>query len=186
MQTYTLRVQLQDIAPPIFRRIIVPASIPLARLHKAIQIAMGWENYHLYLFEIGRNQYGEGCSEWNEYDQRVLNAKRTVLADVVSTKGARFLYTYDMGDGWDHEITVEAIEEHPSAEIRCLAGQRSCPPEDCGGPYGYQELLEKLFDPTHPEHRDMTDWAGDFAPEHFSLDAANRRLGRLKSLPKAS
>jgi hypothetical protein len=142
MQTYTLRIQLLEIAPPIFRRITVPGSIPLAKLHKVIQIVMGWENCHLYLFEIGRNRYGEGCSEWSEYDQRVLNAERTALEDVVSRKGARFLYTYDMGDGWDHQITVEAIREDPSGEIRCLEGQRSCPPEDCGGPFGYQELLE--------------------------------------------
>jgi hypothetical protein len=79
----------------------------------------------------------------------------------------------------DHQIAVEAIKEDPSGEIRCLEGQRSCPPEDCSGPYGYQELLEKLFDPSHPEHEEMKEWAGEFAPEDFSLDAVNRRLARL-------
>lgn len=182
MQTYTLRVQLLEIAPPIFRRINVPASITLAKLHKVIQIAMGWDNYHIYLFEIGRDQYGEGCGEWNDFGQRVLNAKRTTLEDVVSRKGMQFLYTYDMGDGWDHQITVEAIRKDPSGEIHCLEGKRSCPPEDCGGSYGYQELLEKLFDPRHPEHKEMRDWAGDFAPEDFSLEAVNRRLARFNSV----
>ncbi len=69
-------------------------------------------------------------------------------------------------------------------KIRCLEGQRSCPPEDCGGPYGYQELLEKLFDPSHPEHEEMREWAGDFGPENFSLEAVNRRLSRLGSAGK--
>ena len=181
MRTYTLRIELQGIAPPIFRRVTVPGSITLAKLHKVIQIAMGWENYHLYLFEIGRDQYGEGVSEWNDYGQRVFNAKRATLEQATSGERARFLYTYDLGDGWQHKITVEAIRDASPAKIGCLEGQRSCPPEDCGGPYGYQELLEKIFDPTHPEHREMREWAGDFAPEEFSLERVNRRLARLKS-----
>jgi len=181
MLTYTLRIELLEIAPPIFRRVSVPASITLAQLHKVIQIAMGWENSHIYLFEIGRDRYGEGLSEWNAFGQRVLNAKRTTLQDVASRRGPRFLYTYDTGDGWDHEIKVEAIAAAPSGKIRCLEGKRNCPPEDCGGPYGYQELLEKLFDPTHSEHQEIKEWAGDFFPGTFSLEAVNRRLARLKA-----
>ncbi len=167
----------------IFRRVTVPGTITLANLHNVIQIAMGWGNYHLCLFEIGREQYGEGLSEWNDFEQRVLNAKRTTLEEVISRKGSRFRYTYDMGDGWNHEIKVESILDG-TGEIRCLEGQRSCPPEDCGGPHGYQELLEKLFDPRHPEHQEMREWAGDFAPEQFSLEVVNRSLVRLNRARK--
>jgi hypothetical protein len=88
---------------------------------------MGWENYHIYLFNVGRLQYGEGVSEWAEFAQRV-NAKRVMLQDITLRKGARFLYTYDMGDGWEHEIWVEEICEASPEQVRCLEGARMLPP----------------------------------------------------------
>jgi hypothetical protein len=181
VEGYTLHINLLEIEPAIWRRLVVPGSMTLAKLHRAIQVAMGWESYHVYLFTVGRHSYGEGVSEWNELEQRVQNAKRTTLEEVAPRKGARFLYTYDMGDGWNHEIRVEAIQNESLTNIRCLAGERSCPPEDCGGPPGYERLLEKLFDPKHPEHHEMKEWAGDFSPESFSVEAVNRRLARLKA-----
>ena len=181
MKNYRLRITLMDIEPPIWREIIVPGTITLAKLHTILQISMGWENYHIYLFEAGRRQYGEGNAEWADFGQKVMNAKRTLLEEVAQRKGEILLYTYDMGDRWDHKIRVEEIADGKPEKIRCLAGARSGPPEDCGGPYGYQELLEIIFDPKHPEHQERKEWLGDgFEPEAFDLQAVNRRLARLK------
>ena len=181
MKNYRLRITLEDVEPPIWREVIVPATITLAKLHTVIQIIMGWENYHIYLFEAGPRQYGEGVAEWSDFGQKVMNAKRTLLEAVAQRKGATFLYTYDMGDGWSHKIRVEEITEATTGEIRCLGGARSGPPEDCGGPHGYQELLEIIFDPKHPEYQERREWLGNgFAPELFALEPVNRRLARLK------
>ena len=104
-----------------------------------------------------------------------------MLQEIAVRKGARFIYTYDMGDGWEHEIRVEEISEGSPEQVRCLEGARSCPPEDCGGPYGYERLLEIVFDPKHPEFQDRRDWlGGSFDPEVFNVEIVNRRLKRLK------
>lgn len=187
MKNYQLSIKLLRIEPPIWRRIVVPETVSLAKLHTIIQRVMGWENYHIYLFEAGREQYGEGVSEWAEVEQRVVNAKRVMLQDLAVRKGARFLYTYDMGDGWEHEIQVEEIHEGPPELVRCLEGARSCPPEDCGGPHGYEELLEIIFDPKHPEYQERREWLGDgFDPERFNVEVINRSLKRLKVAREAA
>ncbi len=122
MKNYRLSIELLEIEPPIWRRLAVPGTVSLAKLHNILQKVMGWENYHIYLFTVGRQQYGEGVSEWNEVAQRVVNAKRVLLQDIAARKGARFVYTYDMGDGWEHEIRVEEIHEGPPEQVRCLEG----------------------------------------------------------------
>lgn len=181
MKNYQLSVKLLEIEPPIWRRLVVPGTVSLAKLHNILQKVMGWENYHIYLFKAGRQQYGEGVAEWNEYARSVVNAKRVTLQDIAARKLARFLHTYDMGDGWEHEIRVEAISEGEPEQVRCLDGARSCPPEDCGGPNGYEEMLEIIFDPKHPEYDERREWLGEgFDPEQFDLDAVNRSLKRLK------
>jgi hypothetical protein len=187
VKNYQLSIKLLEIQPPIWRRFVVPGTVSLAKLHSILQKVMGWENYHIYLFNVGRQQYGEGISEWGHFDQRVVNAKRVMLLDIAVRKGARFFYTYDMGDGWEHEIRVEEIREGPPEQVRCIEGERSCPPEDCGGPYGYQQLLEIIFDPKHPEHQERRDWLGDsFSPELFNVEIVNRRLKRLKIAREAA
>lgn len=154
MKNYRLSIKLLRIEPPIWRRIVVPETVSLAKLHTIIQRVMGWGNYHIYLF-VG--------------------------------KGAHFLYTYDLGDGWKHEIQVEEIREGPPELVRCLEGARSCPPEDCGGPHGYEELLETIFDPKHPEHQERRNWLGDgFDPEYFNVEVINRSLKRLKVAREAA
>lgn len=187
MKNYQLSIKLLEIEPPIWRRFVVPGTVTLAKLHSILQKVMGWENYHIYLFEAGPQQYGEGVSEWSEFDQRVVNAKRVMLQDIAVSKGTRFIYTYDMGDGWEHELQVEEIHEGPPELVRCLEGERSCPPEDCGGPYGYQKLLEIIFNPKHPEYQEQRDWLGDsFNPELFNAEIVNRRLKRLKIAREAA
>jgi hypothetical protein len=187
VENYQLSIKLLKIEPPIWRRVVVPGTVTLAKLHSILQKVMGWENYHIYLFNVGRQQYGEGVSEWADAAQRVVNAKRVMLQDIATRKGARFFYTYDMGDGWEHEIRVEEIREGSPEQVRCLDGERSCPPEDCGGPYGYEQLLDIIFDPKHPEHQERRDWLGDgFNPELFNAEIVNRRLKRLKIAREAA
>lgn len=181
MKNYELSIKLLEIEPPVWRRFAVPGTVSLGRLHLILQRVMGWENYHIYLFTVGRQQYGEGVSEWAEFAQRVVNARRVMLQDIAVRKGARFVYTYDMGDGWKHEIRVEEIHEGAPEQVCCLEGARCCPPEDCGGPHGYEELLEIIFDPKHPEYQERRDWLGEgFDPERFNVEVVNRGLKRFR------
>jgi pRiA4b ORF-3-like protein len=180
---YQLRVTLQDVRPPIWRRIQVPAETSLNRLHEIIQIAMGWTDTHLHEFEIDGTYYGQpGMDEdWDDLGDEEDDSK-VQLCHVVTQEGARFLYCYDFGDGWDHQILVEKIL--PSQEdVRhavCLAGKRACPPEDCGGPGGYEDLLEAVGDPSHKEHKELRKWLGPFDPEEFDLAEINEALKGIK------
>lgn len=111
------------------------------------------------------------------------SARTAKLFRIAPSAGAKLLYEYDFGDGWQHDIVVEAILQ-PAEGVRypvCVAGKRACPPEDCGGPYGYVELLEALGDPEHPEHEDKLDWIGEgFDPEAFDLEEINALLRRIR------
>ncbi len=170
-----LKIQLQGIKPAIWRRVLVEDSITFDALHRIIQVAMGWENYHLYMFDVDGIEISMPDPD---YEQDVKNSKRTKLAKFLSEK-QKFLYTYDFGDSWEHTITVEKILESDSSQKYpvCIAGERACPPEDCGGVYGYMEFLDAIRDPKHPEHKHMLEWiGGEFEPEHFSIEEANKRL----------
>jgi hypothetical protein len=178
---YILRITLEAVEPPVWRRVQVPGSITLERLHTVIQKAMGWRDAHLHEFETGGRRYGQ--PEPDEPHYKVEAEWKLTLRAAAPTEGARFRYLYDLGDGWGHEVLVEAIQalaapfKHPG----CLAGERACPPEDCGGVPGYANLLDGLRDRTHPEHRHMLAWAGrGFNPERFDLAAVNRKLKLLK------
>ncbi|GAB4367856.1 MAG: hypothetical protein Kow009_04690 [Spirochaetales bacterium] len=177
---YVLKVQLDYIRPPIWRRIQVPGTYTLRNLHQVIQTAMGWEDYHLYLFRVGQQEYGPPEME----DPDVIPDKSVRLDDMGLQPKKRFLYTYDFGDNWDHTITVEKVlppEEVPE-EIRgkpvCLEGERACPPEDCGGYPGYEEILEALQSPAKKKNREILEWVGDFDPEHFDLQQVNKKLAK--------
>jgi len=186
--TYQLKVTLQSIRPAIWRRIQVPASITLNQLHEIIQEAMGWSNYHLHLFEIGAMTYtAPGMDEtWEDMESRDEDDTQFHLQDVLTRSGQKLRYTYDFGDGWDHAIVVEKILPADSGARYplCVAGKRACPPEDCGGPYAYEELLEALGDPRHERHEELTEWVGgEFDPEAFDLNDVNNRLKTI--LPKS-
>jgi hypothetical protein len=172
-----LKITLAGVAdPPVWRRLLVPAAIRLDRLHQVIQAAMGWEDYHLHAFSNGRVRYGRPDPELRLRDER-----EATLDDLVPDKGGRACYLYDFGDDWEHELLVE---ERLAAEVGmaypvCMAGEGACPPEDCGGPWGYEHLREVLADPTSDEHEDMLAWLGldkgnDFDPHRFDLNQVNR------------
>lgn len=175
---YQLKVTLQEIQPPIWRRILVWEDATLAQLHRILQIVMGWEDYHLHQFEIGRRIYSVPDPEDDLYERKVINESRVRLREVVPRVGAHFEYLYDFGDSWRHDLLLEAIvlpdlgTEYP----HCLAGERRTPPEDVGGPPGYEDYLEALADPGHKEHENVLGWRGPFDPEAFSLTAVNQQL----------
>jgi hypothetical protein len=178
---YQLKVALKAIEPPIWRRIRVRGGILLPRLHTVIQRAMGWRDAHLHEFIIRDVRYGE--PEPDEPHYEVEPERNFSLREVAPLAGLRFEYVYDLGDGWLHDVLVERIDEAPEPLLSpvCLAGERACPPEDCGGFPGYAELLEILRDPDHPEHEERLGWLGRrFDPEAFALAVVNRKLSRLR------
>jgi Plasmid pRiA4b ORF-3-like protein len=179
---YQLKVTLDGIKPPIWRRIQVSGDISLFKLHKIIQAAMGWEDYHLHQFMVGEDHYTIPSPE-DPWPMETKNEKQAKLFLVVPIKKTRFIYEYDFGDSWYHIILVEKIL-HPEERQKhpvCLAGKRSGPPEDCGGIGGYYEFLEAIGNPKHPSHEDMLEWAGgDFDSERFDMEEINRLLSKIK------
>jgi len=170
-----------DHEPTIWRRLLVPGDIKLSRLHAILQVAMGWENYHLHGFEIAGQRF-EPPDEEDDGDEDAVDEDGVVLSELVEA-GTRFHYEYDFGDGWKHQIVVETVEEVPQAlkQAVCLDGERACPPEDCGGVSGYEGLLQAIGDPGHPEHREYLDWVGEqFDAEAFDLAATNAALQRVR------
>jgi hypothetical protein len=179
---YLLKVTLDGIKPPIWRRIQVRGDASLFKLHKIIQASMGWEDYHLHQFIVGEEYYASPSPD-DPWLMETKNEKRAKLFKIAPAEKARFVYEYDLGDSWCHDIFVERIF-HPDEELKhpiCLAGRRSRPPEDCGGIGGYDEFLEAVRDPKHPDHEDMLTWAGgDFDPERFDKEEINRLLSKIK------
>ncbi len=174
------KVQLLDIEPEIWRRITLPASFTFSGLHAAIQAVMGWEDGHLHMFIVDGQRYGILDDEWDS-GQSILEEADHRLNGVLSV-GQKFLYLYDFGDDWRHEITVEEIREGGKKELMptCIAGERACPPEDCGGPYFYPEFLDALSDPSHEDHDHYVDIWGEHDPEGFDLKLAQKYLGALR------
>ncbi|MHB8405280.1 MAG: plasmid pRiA4b ORF-3 family protein [Gammaproteobacteria bacterium] len=171
-----LRVQLQYIEPPVWRRLRIRTGATLADLHGAIQGVMGWTDSHLHEYFISGRRYGPLREDAPE---ELIDETKTVLATLGLKPATRFTYNYDFGDNWEHDIQVEKIEDMAAELLRplCLDGARACPPEDCGGPPGYQELLAALADPRHPRHRELRRWLGKpWDAERFDLEAVNRAL----------
>ncbi|MFI5897663.1 plasmid pRiA4b ORF-3 family protein [Actinoplanes sp. NPDC051513] len=176
---YQLKVSLRGAKPPIWRRLEVPADITLAGLHITILAAFGWNGSHLHVFETAYGDFGNADPELGHRADGLVT-----LEQVASAVKERFRYTYDFGDDWEHEILVEKIlTPDPSvAYPRCTGGKRAAPPDDCGGIWGYAEILDVLADPEHPDHEERLEWlgldeVGEFTPDTFDLQEVNRRLG---------
>lgn len=173
------KVTLKGIRPPIWRRIQVRSGVSLYKLHQILQVTMGWENYHLYEFRVGGVCYGEPDPD---FGVEVKSARTAKLSQVAPDEKAKLTYVYDFGDDWEHDVLVEKLlPAEPGVRYPiCLAGKRACPPEDCGGIWGYGRLLEVIRNPDDPEHEEMMEWlAGGFDPEEFNLDSVNRELRRV-------
>jgi len=177
---YQIKVQLCGVTkPPVWRRLQVPADLSLDQLHEVIQAAMGWHNCHMHVFSDGWGEYGRPDRELGHQDER-----KAQLSHLLTSVGDKIGYSYDFGDEWLHDITLEKIFPAGVGVTRaaCTAGKGACPPEDCGGVWGYEELKATLADPDAEEHADMLEWLGlasgdDFNPKEFSAEEVNRRLG---------
>ena len=176
---YQMKIVLDGIQPPIWRRFLVAGDTKLGKLHRVLQIVMGWENSHLHEFKVGRVSFGEPSPD---YPGKTLDAKKVELRGVAQDEKDRLKYIYDFGDGWEHDLIVEKIIEPEIGKHYpvCLAGERACPPEDCGGIPGYEMLLTALSGPKTADERDLVEWAGDFDPDRFDLDAINAGLKRMR------
>jgi hypothetical protein len=178
---YQLRVELKHLQPAIWRRLTVPGSIKLSKLHVVLQAVMGWHGGHLHEFIIGGTHYGMPDPDWPAAERVVREDRATLTAALGGL--TTFAYLYDFGDGWDHKIKVEKIlaPDPQLARPYCIAGANACPPEDVGGPPGYFEFLEAINDPNHEEHANMLEWCGGaFDPTAFNLDTVNKRLAEFK------
>lgn len=184
-----LKISLKNSTPPIWRRVLVKSSISFYELHYTIQIAMGWGNYHLYEFKIGDYRIGIKDEDFDDPESgssKIIVAKEITLDEVIS-KGEfkNFSYEYDFGDGWIHSIVVE--KTMPLDQDRyypvCIKGKLSCPPEDCGGLYGYYNFLEIISNKKHPEYKDMVEWMGGrFDPNEFEVDDVNVDLEDIEGI----
>lgn len=175
---FQVKVTLSGVRPPIWRCLLVPSNMSLRRFHDVLQIAFGWTDSHLHMFTVGEDSYGlpdpDGDLNWIKNDARVK------LDQVLAKAKDSFVYEYDFGDSWDHQVVHEKIISEPlSLKVpSCIGGARACPPEDCGGVPGYAEFLKAIGNPRHPGHEEMLEWVGgNFDPERFDLGAVNRELG---------
>ncbi len=175
-RVYQFKITLEGIKPPIWRRIQVPETYTFWDLHVAIQDAMGWEDYHLHEFEVVNPSTGlkENIRIPAEASgTEVLSERKQKIADYFSMENRTASYVYDFGDGWEHKILLEEIlpREKGVKYPNCINGKRACPPEDCGGVWGYADLLEIIKDPEHEEYEEMMEWlGGSFDPEHFDVN----------------
>jgi hypothetical protein len=179
---YQVKVTLKEVKPPIWRRLLVPARTDLFNLHKMIQAAMGWTNSHLHMYIINRVRY----SIPYEDDWEPVNDERELtLVAAAPVEKKKFLYMYDFGDSWEHEVLVEKILPAEAGAVypRCTAGKRACPPEDVGGSWGYEMMLEALGDPGHEEHEHWTSWMDhNFDAEAFDLRSTDEDVQNYQSV----
>lgn len=187
---YQVKITLRGSKPPIWRRVLVPDDFTMERFHRVIQAAMGWENSHLHEFETSKARYvmmemqedfdiGFGFGPTKD----VVDELKATLKQALPKQGASMEYIYDFGDSWEHIILLERVlpAEGGTEYPVCVKGKGACPPDDSGGIWGYEAMLEALRNPKHPEHQHLVEWIGeDFDPEAFDLDEINERLKHLE------
>lgn len=183
----TLRIDLKDSDPPIWRLVEVPTSITLKVLHDIVQVTMGWLDYHLWEFRIDGTTYGLPMDEdWGTSPRK--SADRTRLRDVIMPGATIIDYIYDFGDQWEHRLTVRDVRAGDPAigYPRFVDGERDCPPEDCGGTPGFYEMLEARADPAHPDHAEICEWLDGYDPEELDVFPIEVALGRIAARRNAA
>ena len=182
-QICQLKITLKHLKPSIWRQVQVLSTMTLENLHWVIQYAMGWENSHMHHFKIGKLYYGASYPDDFDGTTETKDEKKVTVGEVLAKPKAKIEYEYDFGDSWEHEIVLEKvlpIEQGVKYPL-CLDGKRACPPEDCGGVWGYANMLEVLDDSEHPEHEETLEWLGEeFDPEAFSVEAVNKVLRKIR------
>jgi Plasmid pRiA4b ORF-3-like protein len=185
----TVRIELRHTDPLIWRQVEVPTSITLNVLHDIIQAVMGWFDYHLWEFTIGKQKYGLPMDEDWGNRQRFM-ARKVRLRDVLQLRKTVLDYTYDFGDQWEHRLTVADVRagEPGVSYPRFIGGERNGPPEDCGGISGFYEWLEAIADPTHGGHAEAKEWADEYDPntvDELPSKYALSRIGNRRNAAKA-
>lgn len=182
VKTLQLKIELQGVRPKVWRRVLVPSTVRLSKLHMILLRAMGWEGGHLHEFEFDQGRYGIPDPDWP--DESMDDESKVTLTKALAGSNT-FIWLYDFGDSWTHKIRVERVDTMPE-ELKlqfpmCLAGSGTCPPEDVGGAPGYAAFLQAIADPEHPEHDDMTEWIGaPFDPQAFSVQEVQDRLYEIR------
>lgn len=178
-QIYQLEIWLAEIEPRIWRKFEVPSDIRLDKLHEVIQDVMGWTDSHLHSFTAGEDEYGMPDLDEDMYDNGMMDETKARLTDLVTRLKDRFMYTYDYGDNWEHIIELVDIKE-PQPGVKypvCLAGERACPPEDCGGPWSYPDFVKAMQGKNTKQRREFIEWLGyEFDPEEFDIEEVNKVL----------
>ncbi|MEO5893540.1 MAG: plasmid pRiA4b ORF-3 family protein [Ferruginibacter sp.] len=179
-----LTISLKYSKPLIWRSILINRDTSFFELHHIIQIVMGWRNYHL--FEFNLDGYRVGMIEENEYGYRsseLLDATKILLPDILALEKDNFHYNYDFGDCWLHDITLDQLveKEDNRGYPHCIGGQMNCPPEDCGGMPGFNDMQKILQDKKHAEYKEMRNWVGkNYDPKSFDPSKVNKQLSQLQ------
>ncbi len=183
---YQFRIELTEIEPTIWRVIIVPSEYSFWDLHVAIQDAMGWLDYHLHAFRIRmphkKKEMEIGIPDDEDFDHPVVPGWEVPITRVFTEPGKSAIYDYDFGDGWSHNVFLEGIllKKEGAKYPLCVAGERACPPEDCGGVPGYYQLLEILADPNHHEYHEYNEWLKGHAKNYFPYDPDKFESDKVK------
>ena len=186
-QIATLRIDLKDSDPPIWRQVEVPTSITLKVLHDIVQAAMGWFDYHLWEMVIDGQAYGIPMDDgWGAPPPK--NASRVRLRDILDPGTTTIAYSYDFGDDWQHTLTLSDVRHGDPALAypRFIAGERECPPEDCGGISGFYDMLEIRSDPTHEQHIEINDWLDGYDPDELDTLPIEAGLARIAARRNAA
>ena len=174
---FQFKISLKGSEPKIWRRFQTEDDLMFFDLHYIIQAVMGWENDHLYQFIVEKNRC-IGDPEMLESDD-IMDDGKTKLSDIFNEPKTKIIYEYDFGDGWEHELVLEKIlEKDPKQHYPvCLEGKLNCPPEDCGGIYGFNNMMQIFKDEKHPEHEDIKEWVGEnYDPDYFDPEDVNKSM----------
>jgi hypothetical protein len=189
--TFQFKIQIEDITkPPVWRKVLVPETFTFHRFHQVIQAAFGWKDAHLYQFS--EREYGIGqvigipTENEDEWDTPVVDSRNKKLKEIFVKEGKKYIYIYDLGDDWVHKITLEKmIAENKDRKAKCIDGKGACPPENCGGVWGYEEIKDVFArDPQSKKAVDLRKWLGLNDDEildinEFSLDDANEMVRKV-------
>lgn len=191
--SFQFKIQLKDITePPVWRRVVVPEQFTFLRMHQLIQTAFGWDDYHL--FQFSPNGYGSGPviniphEDDDSFGAGIFDkpdAAETKLQDIFKTEKQHFVYIYDFGDDWKHLMTLEKITDEKMLRAALLDGKGCCPPEDCGGAWGYENLKDVMANPKHPEYKEMKNWLSQvmgirkFDADYFNLEETKKLVVKI-------
>lgn len=186
MAILQLKIHLDDISPKIWRRFLVNDNIGFHKLHNIIQKIMGWENYHLYEFNVNNDKLGQIDDDALDANPNLKDSEKIKLSKYLNKNGQKFAYLYDFGDSWEHKLIIEKILESLPQNINqtpyCIEGERACPKEDCSGTGGYERFVEILKtgkDPFREDPKELKIWLDDWNPEKFNPDKINNQLKKL-------